>query len=225
MIERAFQVAERNVGIDCQSFDLVKDWRVRRVERVVPVNLSGTHHAHRRLRLLHGVDLYWRGMGAEQQPIALRLRILARNEERVLRVTRWMVRRKVQRLEVVIIGFNLRTLFDRVAQIAEDTDNFLHRLDYKVFRANGSANARKGDVETLGHELHRGRSALNTDERCLHRLFDLGFEFVDALADLALVRAGRPFQPQFIELSEDAVFAPHPAITKCFPIALGSDRR
>ncbi len=51
-------------------------------------------------------------------------RFLLRDEERVLRVARRMVRRKIQRLEIVVVGLDLRTFFDRVAEIAEDARRF-----------------------------------------------------------------------------------------------------
>jgi hypothetical protein len=87
--------------------------------------------------------------------------ILPGDEQRVLRVARGMVRRKIQRLEVVVIGFDLGTFFDRVAQIAEDGDDLVHRLDDGMLRADGTANAGKGDVEALGGEFARGCATLN----------------------------------------------------------------
>ena len=59
-----------------------------------------------------------------KQTVAQRLRFLPGDEERILRVARGMIRREIQRLEIVVIGFNLRTFFDRVAEIAEDADRF-----------------------------------------------------------------------------------------------------
>jgi hypothetical protein len=57
--------------------------------------------------------------------------------------------------------------------------------------ADGTADAGEGDVETLGGEFARGSSALNASERCFHRVLDFGLEFVDALANVALVRLWR----------------------------------
>src|ERR1700687_5269046 len=48
--------------------------------------------------------------------------------------------------------------------------------------------------------------------------------FIDALPDVALIRSRRGFQPQIIELGEEAVLARHPAIAKCFPVIFGTDR-
>src|SRR5258708_27443693 len=134
-----------------------------------------------------------------------------------------MVRREVQRLEVVIVGFNLRALLDRVTQIAEDANNLLHRLDDGMLRADGTANAGKGDVETFGGEFAGGSPALNASDRHLNRLLNLGLQFVDALPDVTLIRSRRGFQPQIIELGEDAVLARHPTIAEDLPVILGRD--
>ena len=64
-------------------------------------------------------------------------------------ITRWMVRWKIQRLEVVVIGFDLRALFYRVTEIAEHADDLVHRLDDEMLRADGATNAGEGYVERL----------------------------------------------------------------------------
>jgi len=48
-----------------------------------------------------------------------------------------MVRREVQRFEVVIVSLDLRTFFDGVSEIAEDSDDFVHCFDDWVFGADG----------------------------------------------------------------------------------------
>jgi len=64
------------------------------VERIVAVNFSGTHDAHRRFHLLHGANLHRRRVRAQQQAVALRFRVLPGDEQRILRIARRMVRRK-----------------------------------------------------------------------------------------------------------------------------------
>src|SRR5258708_33966027 len=61
-----------------------------------------------------------------------------------------MVRRKIQRFEVVVIGFNLRAFLDRIAEIAEDANDLVHRLDDGMLGADGTTNAGQGNVETFG---------------------------------------------------------------------------
>ncbi len=223
MIERALQIAERNVGINRESFDLMKNRRVGRVGRIVAMNFSWAHDAHRRLHLLHSADLHRRSMRAEQQPITLWLRFLPGDDERILRVARGMIRRKVQRLEIVVISLNLRTFLDRVPKIPEDAHNLVHRLDHGMFGAKRPANAGESNVDAFRGEFARGRSTLDASKCRLNRLFNLGFEFVDTLPNLAFIRPGRGLQPEFVQLGQNAVLARHPAIAKSFPIVLGGD--
>ena len=78
VVERALQIAEGDVGVDAEAFDLMKDGRVRGVGGVVAVHLAGNHDAHRRRLLLHGAHLHGRSVGAQQQPVAQRLALLRR---------------------------------------------------------------------------------------------------------------------------------------------------
>ena len=87
----------------------------------------GNHNAKRRPHLLHGANLHRRSMRAQQQALALRLRLLAGDEERVLRIARRMVRRKIQRFEVVVIGFDDGAFGDGVAELLKDGDNLVAR--------------------------------------------------------------------------------------------------
>ena len=133
-----------------EPFDLVEDRRVRGVERIVAVHLAGDDDAHRRRLLLHGANLHRRGVRAQQQAIARGLALLSGDEERVLRVARRMVRRKVQRLEVVVVGLDLGTFADGVAHRLEDGDDFVHHAQHRMLDADGAVNAGEGDVEAFG---------------------------------------------------------------------------
>ena len=84
--------------------------------RVVAVHFAGNDDAHRRRLLLHGAHLHRRGVGAQKQAVAQRAALLVGDDQRVLRVARGMARRKVHALEVVEVGFDLRTNADRVAR-------------------------------------------------------------------------------------------------------------
>src|SRR6202171_4900754 len=57
VIKRSLQIAESNIGVYGQAFDLVEDWRVGSVGSVVAMNLAGTDHAYRRLHLFHAANL------------------------------------------------------------------------------------------------------------------------------------------------------------------------
>src|SRR5438477_10374677 len=58
-----------------------------------------------------------------------------------------MVRREIQRFEIVVIGFDHRSLSNRIAEIAKDGDDFVHGADDRVLRADGAADSGEGDVE------------------------------------------------------------------------------
>ena len=132
-----------------KPFDLVEHRRVRGIGRVIAMHFSRTHHAHRRLHLLHGANLHRRRVRAQQQTITLRLRFLIGDEQCVLRIARRMVRGEIQGFEVVVVGLNLRAFFDGVSEIAEDSDDFVHRLDDRVLGADGAAGAGEGDVDVV----------------------------------------------------------------------------
>src|SRR5579864_789864 len=66
MVERALQVAESDVRIHRQAFDLVEHGRVAGVGRVFTVNFAGNHNPQWRLHLLHGANLDGRSVGAKQ---------------------------------------------------------------------------------------------------------------------------------------------------------------
>ena len=85
--------------------------------------------------LLHGADLHRRSVRAQQQAIAQRLAAAGWRLQRVLRVAGRMVRRKVQRLEVVVVGLDFRADADGVAHVLEDAHDFVHGADQRVLRA------------------------------------------------------------------------------------------
>ena len=85
----------------------------------------GNHNANRRTHLLHGANLNRRSVRPQQEPFSLRLRLLPRNKQRVLRVACRMVGWKIQRFEVVIVGLDDRTFSDRVPEFLEDADDLV----------------------------------------------------------------------------------------------------
>ena len=61
-----------------------------------------------------------------------------------------MIGREVQRLEIVIVSFDDRAFFNRVAEIAKDGDDFVHRLDDRMLRAERTPIAGEGDINSGG---------------------------------------------------------------------------
>src|SRR5215467_4328706 len=182
------------------------------IGRIIAVHLAGNHDADRRLELLHGANLYRRSMGAQQQPVALCLCALLGDEQRVLRIARRMIRREVKRFEVVVVGFDDRPFLDRISEVAEYGDNFVQRLDDRMLGADGTVNSRKGDVD--GYTV--GSSRLRATLGRLNALFDSRFDLVYALAYFAFRIFGRKFQPEIVDLRENAILARHPAIAEAF---------
>ena len=91
-------------------------------------------------------------MRAQQEAIALLLLLLSGEEDRVLHIARRMIRRKIQRLEIVVVRFDLGTGANGIAHRLEDRDDLVHRADDGMLRAQRTANAGEGDVDALGSE-------------------------------------------------------------------------
>ena len=81
------------------------------IGRIVAMHLPRNHNAQRRLHFLHGANLHRRSVRPQQQSFALRLGLLVGDKERILRIARGMIGRKIQRLEIVIVGLDYRPLF------------------------------------------------------------------------------------------------------------------
>ena len=77
-------------------------------------------HAQRRPEFPHAAHLHRRSVGAQQQAV--------REPERVLHVARRMLRRNIQRVEVVIFGFDFRSVEHGEAERGEKVFDFLLEL-------------------------------------------------------------------------------------------------
>ena len=89
-------------------------------------------------------------MRAQQQAVARGLAFLPGDEQRVLRVARRMVRRKVQRLKVVIVGLDLGSFAHRVAHGLEDRDDLVLHSQHRMLGADRALHAGERNVEALG---------------------------------------------------------------------------
>src|SRR5450432_2046335 len=58
VVDGAGEIAEGDVGIDCQAFDLMKHERMRRVGVVAAVDLAGGDDSNGRLTLFHCANLH-----------------------------------------------------------------------------------------------------------------------------------------------------------------------
>jgi hypothetical protein len=89
-----------------------------------------------------------------------------REVEGVVHRARRMVRREVQRLEVVEVVLDLRAVGELVAQAREDVGDALERFRDRMLRAEARAAARQADVDALGGQAQRQRQFF---QRCLAR--------------------------------------------------------
>ena len=70
-----------------------------------------------------------------------------------------MVGRKVQRLEIVVVAFDLRPFGDRITHGDEDGDDLVHRAQHRMAHAELAVNAGQGHVDALGGKLGFGAGA------------------------------------------------------------------
>ena len=174
-LENALQVAHADALIDNQTLDLMEQRRVGCVNGVRTVNTARRNNADRRLALFHRADLHRRGLRAEHNII--------RNIEGILRVACRMILRDVQRLEVVVIQLNLRTLSDREAQTEE---NLLELVEHDVQRmllADDNVLTRQGNVDSLRLQLLLECSLLDQLLLLVNDGFDLRTNVVDQLTN------------------------------------------
>src|SRR3546814_3490149 len=116
---------------------------------VAAIGAARRDDADRRLRRLHGADLHRRGVGAQQHAAAVRL---LRQVEGVVHLPGGMFRRDVEGGEVVEIVFDVRSLGDGEAHLAEDGDHLVRRLADRMDAALGLRPRRQGHVDRFGGE-------------------------------------------------------------------------
>src|SRR5438477_9737532 len=67
ILDGAGEIAEGNVGVDGQAFDLVEGERMGGVGIIAAIDLAGYNDAHGRLLFLHGANLHGRSVGAKKE--------------------------------------------------------------------------------------------------------------------------------------------------------------
>ncbi len=92
-----------------------------RVRSFSSVDSPRNDDSYRRLSILHGPDLHGGGVRAEKQVI--------REVKGIPIVSSGMMRREVQRFEIVVIRLDLRPLFDRKTHRDKNILNFLLEED------------------------------------------------------------------------------------------------
>src|SRR5262249_45056648 len=157
-------------------------------------------------------------MSAQQQAVALRLFLLPGDKDGVLGITRGMVRRKIQRFKIEIVGLDLRAVGNGVAHGAEDLDDFVHGAQDRMLGAHGTVNAGKGDVEFSGDPIPYPSDLLfsgNPSFSILYGLFDPRGKIVNCHASSPLLLRRGALKPKIDELSLNPVLAGQPPVTEC----------
>ena len=158
LLQNPFQVAEMRAAVDDQALDLVEHRRVRLVA-VAAIGAARDDDADRRLLAQHGAHLHRRGVRAQQQPRAVRLRI---EEERVVHVARRMILGEIELGEVVVVGLDVGTFGDGKAHVGEDRGELVDHLADRMDAADlGRRLAhRQRHVDAFGVEPRLERRAL-----------------------------------------------------------------
>ncbi|MNY24408.1 hypothetical protein D3C86_1581200 [compost metagenome] len=167
-MQRALQVSEADVFVDNQAFHLMEHWGVRLII-VVTVNAARRNNTDWRLLVLHGADLHARSLGTQQTRGV--------EPEGIVIGTRRVVSRNVQRVEVMIVVFNLRPGLNGETQFAEESfdtvDGTGDRMQPTVFHTT----ARQGNVDGFCCQSLVQRSRFQRIftrvQRILHCLFCL----------------------------------------------------
>src|SRR5207249_10393580 len=143
----AGEIAEGNVGVNGEAFDLVEGERMRGVGIVAAIDLAGNDDANGRLLLFHGANLHGRSVGAKKER---RLRVFRQVQiEGVHVVANGMKFRDIQRLEIVVRRFDFRAFDDGKTDGEKDVFDFLKNLADQVMGADGANDAGEGEVETF----------------------------------------------------------------------------
>ena len=191
--QRALEVGERGVFVDQQAFDLVEHRRMRLVA-VAAVDLARRDHPQRRLVGVHVTHLHAGGMRAQQAAIA--------EVERVVHGARRVMRREVQRFEVVPVVLDLRAVGQLVAQSAENVGDALQRAADRMQPAPRAVPARQRYVDGFAGQARVERGVFQHGFADRQRLADRIARAIDRFAGgLALVGGQCP---QLLQLRGDA---------------------
>src|SRR5437667_6727546 len=147
IFDGAGEIAEGDVGVDGEAFDLVEGERMGGVGIVASIDLAGNDDANGRLLLFHGANLHGRSVGAKKER---RLRAFWQFQiEGVHVVADRMELGNIQRLEIVVRRFDFRAFDDREADGEENVFDFLEDLADQVMGANGANDAGKREVDAF----------------------------------------------------------------------------
>src|SRR5690606_15365097 len=158
---------------DHEALHLMEHRRVRHVG-IAAIDAARNDHAHRWLLAFHHSHLHGRGMRAQQPPV--------RKIERVVHCPCGMIRRDIQRFEVVPVVFDLGAFGDLEPGASEDLfDPAAHARD-RVQPADPLPPAWERDIHRIARELLRQGLLFEFRTLVLDRAEQLVLCFIDPCA-------------------------------------------
>ncbi len=113
-----------------------------------------------------------------------------------------MIGRKIQGFEIVVIGLDHWPLGHGVAELLENANHLVRRLDDRMLRTDGTPKSRQSNVDAPLFCLIVARYL-----RPLHHFLNPGFQLIHTDSRLTLCILGSALQPQIIDLRHDPIFA------------------
>ena len=199
VVERALKIAKGDALVDDQALDLVELRQVAGVGRVGTIDGARADHVDGRLLRLHGVDLYARGLGAQQHVgLAMGVSLGVRDAAGVVidhvegiagRAAR-VIHGGVERSEVVVGSIDHGAGLDGVADAAEDVLGLLDDLLDQVLVTDLRTDARQRDVDGLVLECVLEGGGLHLGGALVEHALDQLAHLVGALAHHGTILGG-----------------------------------
>ncbi len=177
LVDRAREVAERDAAVDDEPFDLVEHRHVGGIGRVAPEHGARHDRVDRRWLRLHHADLHGRRVRAQHDAAWL----AEVDEQRVPHAPRGMLRRHVERGEVVPVAFDLGTFADGEAEADEHVLEVVVRLGDEVQVATLGSREHFGQIESLARDPLVAGQHLDRSAALRERLGDSGRGVVERL--------------------------------------------
>ena len=135
---------------DDEPLDLLEHRRVRQVQVVAAIDLTGHDNPHWRLVALHIANLHRRGVRAEERGRPAETRDLAGEIQGVLHIPRRMLGGHVERFEVVVIVLDLGAFEHLIAEACENRLDLLAHDCQRMAMPDQRRTSRQRDVDRAG---------------------------------------------------------------------------
>ena len=154
-----------------------------RVHFVRAVHTTGADDADGRLTILHRADLRRRGLRPQQQTVA--------QEEGILHIPRGVILGDIERLEIVVFGFHLRTIHHIKAHRLENVDQVLQHDVQRVQSAFFAVATRHGHIQRFVLQTCRLLRSAHRSGAGFQRFLQLGAHLVHQLTHLGALLGGQ----------------------------------